>query len=162
MHWDPAFLLVYAICNGAATASFARYRGRSFIPWFILGAFGWFLVIPWLYFSKPQLGDRPLPRGAKLQSLVAFACAAVVFAANLVFAPAKLPNCDYYTNIADLNKLVSDERQISTITNIKEISRSEDDLRCTATAKLRNSTDAPIDYRYYISDKKLRSEIHWN
>ena len=51
MHWDPAFLLVYAICNGAATGSFARYRGR----WFILGTFGWFLVIPWLYFSKPQL-----------------------------------------------------------------------------------------------------------
>jgi hypothetical protein len=162
MNWDPVFLLVFAGCNGTATGSFARYRGRSFVPWFVLGAFGWFLAIPWLFFTKPRLSDPAPPRGAALQSLVAFACAVVVFVANLAFAPAKLPHCDYYTNIIDLNKLVPDGRKITTITNIKEVSRSENDLRCTATAKLRNSTDVPIDYRFYISDKKLLSEIHWN
>src|SRR5664279_1197843 len=98
MHWDPVFLLVYAGCNGTATGLFARYRGRSFIPWFIVGTFGWVLAIPWLYFSKSQLNDRAPPRGAALQSLLAFACAAVVFVANLAFAPAILPHCDYYTN----------------------------------------------------------------
>jgi len=162
MHWEPAFLVAYAVCNGAATGWFAGYRGRSFVPWFIFGTFGWFLAIPWLFSRKPQLGDRAAPQRAALLSGVAFACAAAVFVANLAFASAKLPGCNYYTNIADLNKLVSDDdRKISTITDVKEISRSDTDLRCTATAKLRNSTDALIDYRYYIDDRKLLSEIHW-
>jgi hypothetical protein len=166
MHWNPALLLVFAICNGTATGSFARYRGRSFIPWFIFGVFGWIIAIPWLLLTKSQLNGRAAPKGAVLQTILAAACAIAVFVANLVFTPAKLPNCDYYSNISALNKLApggkSGGPQIVTITNIKEISRSESDLRCTGTARLDNSTDTTIDYRFFIVDGRLLAEVmHW-
>jgi hypothetical protein len=168
MHWDPSWLLLFAICTGSAAGSLARYRGRSFLPWFFFGAFGWFVAIPWLLLTKPQLNDRAAPRGAVLQSLVAAACAVAVFVADLVFAPAKLPNCDYYTNISALNKTVRDSPngrsggpQIVTINNIKEIGRTENDLRCAGTAQLSNSTDVAIDYRFFIKDGTLLGEVHW-
>ena len=168
MHWDPALLLVFAICTGTATGSFAHHRGRSFLPWFIFGALAWFVAIPWLLFTKSQLNGRAAPRGAVLQSLLAVACAVAVFVADLAFAPATLPHCDYYSNISALNKVVPDspngksgDSEIVTITNIKEISRTESDISCLGTARLNNSTAVTIDYRFFIVNGKLLSEAHW-
>jgi hypothetical protein len=166
MHWDPALLLVFAICTGTATGSLARHRGRSFLPWSIFGALAWFVAIPWLLFTKSQLNDRAAPRGAMLQSLLAFACAVAVFVADLVFAPAILPHCDYYTNISTLNKVVpvspnGKSGEIANITNTREISRTESDIRCLGTARLKNSADVTIEYRFFIVNGKLLSEAQW-
>jgi hypothetical protein len=168
MHWDPKLLLVFAICNGTATGSFARYRGRTFLRWFVFGTLGWFVAIPWLLLGKSQPNDRAAPRGALLQALLSIACAVAVLIADLAFATAKLPQCDYYTNISALNKSVPDSpngksagSQIAIINDIKEISRSENDVHCTGMARLNNLTDVAIDYRFYITDGRLLNETHW-
>jgi hypothetical protein len=100
-------------------------------------------------------------------SSLATACAAVVFFANLFLATAILPNCDYHTNIAALNKAASDSSagkaggsEIVTIYNTKEMSRSKIDLRCTGTARLIDSTTVQINYRFFIKDGRLLSEAH--
>jgi hypothetical protein len=167
MHWDPVLLLAFLICTGAATGSLARYRGRSFYPWLIFGALAWFVAIPWLLFTKSQLNDRTPPTGAVLVSLLAAACAVVIFFANLFFAPPILPNCDYYSNISALNKAISEpsaskagDFDIVTIDNVKETGRSKIDLRCTGMARLKNSTTVRIDYRFFIEDGRLLGEAH--
>jgi len=158
----------FLICTGIATGSLARHRGRSFYPWFIFGALAWFVAIPWLLFTKSQLSDRAPPAGTVLLSSLAAACAAAVLVADLVLVPAKLPNCDYYSNISVLNKAVSGSSagkagglEIITIKDVKEISRSKSDLRCTGTAQLNNSTAVAIDYRFFIEDGRLLGEAHW-
>jgi hypothetical protein len=165
MHWNPALELAFLICTGIATGSLARHRGRSFYSWFIFGALAWFVAIPWLLFTKSRLNDRAPPAGMVLLSSIAAACAAAIFVADLVFVPATLPNCDYYTNISVLNKALSGSPagkargpEIITINDIKEISRSKSDLLCTGTAQLNNSTTAKIDYRFVIEDGKLIGE----
>ena len=163
-----ATFLFFLICTGIATGSLARHRGRSFYPWFIFGALAWFVAIPWLLFTKSQLSDRAPPAGTVLLSSLAAACAAAVLVADLVLVPAKLPNCDYYSNISVLNKAVSGSSagkagglEIITIKDVKEISRSKSDLRCTGTAQLNNSTAVAIDYRFFIEDGRLLGEAHW-
>jgi hypothetical protein len=167
MHWDPAFLFVFAICTGAATGSLARHRGRSFFLWFVFGAVAWFVAIPWLLFTRSPRNDGVASSGTVLPTLLAAACAMAVFVANLAWAPATLPNCDYYSNISALNKAAagSSGRQagspeIVTIVNIKEVSRSNSDVRCSATARFGDSTEAAIDYRFFIEDRRLLAEIH--
>jgi hypothetical protein len=167
MHWDPALLLAFLICTGAATGSLARHRGRPFYPWLIFGALAWLVAIPWLLFTKSQLNDRAPPAGAVLMSSLAAACAAVVYFANLFFAPPTLPNCDYYSNISALNKAISESSaskagnsDIVAINGVKEIGRSKIDLRCTGTARLKNSTAVKIDYRFFIENGRLFSEAH--
>jgi hypothetical protein len=165
MNWG---YLAFLICTGMATGSLARHRGRSFYPWFLFGTFGWLVAIPWLLLTKSRPNDRAPPTGAALLSSIAVACAVAVFIANRVLAPAVLPNCDYYTNISALNKSASvsptstaGAPEIITIKNIKEISRSNIDLRCTGTAHLDNSTEVAMDYRFFLKDGKLLSEAHW-
>jgi hypothetical protein len=167
MHWDPALLIVFLICTGTATGSLARHRGRSFYPWFVFGALAWFVAIPWLLFTKSQPNDRVPPTGAALVSSLAAACAATVLVADLAFAPATLPKCDYYSNIAALNKAMSESSagnagssEIVTINNVKEIGRSKTDLRCTGMARLNNSTTVEIDYRFFIEKGRLLGEAH--
>jgi hypothetical protein len=165
MNWG---YLAFLICTGAATGWLARHRGRSFYPWFLFGTFGWLVAIPWLLLTKSRLNDRAPPAGAKIFSSIAAACAVAVFIARHVLAPTVLPNCDYYTNISALNTSTSISPtgtavapEILTIKNIKELSRSDIDLRCTATAVLNNSTDVTMDYRFFLRDGKLLSEAHW-
>ena len=167
MHWNPALLSVFLICMGAAAGSLARHRGRSFYPWFIFGALAWFVAIPWLLFTKSQRNDRASPAGAVLLSSLAAACAAAVLIADLAFAPATLPNCDYYSNISALNKAISESSagktaaaEIVTINDIKEESRSKSDLRCTGTARLNNSTTVKIDYHFFIEGGRLVAEAN--
>jgi hypothetical protein len=168
MHWDPIPWFVFLICAGTATGSLARSRGRSFYRWFIVGAFTWPVVIPWLLFAKSELNDRVAPPGMIPITLLASACAIAVFAVDFILGPAVLPNCDYYTNISALNKTLSASSaakagapEIITINNAKEISRSKSDLHCTATARLRNATDVPIEYRFSIDGGRLVNEVHW-
>jgi hypothetical protein len=165
MNWG---YLAFLICTGTATGSLARHRGRSFYPWFLFGIFGFLVAIPWLLLTKSQLNDRAPPAGAKTFSAIAALCAVAVSIARHVLAPTVLPNCDYYTNISALNKsaLVSPTStavapKIITIKNIKELSRSDVDLRCTATAVLNNSTEVTMDYHFFLKDGKLLSESHW-
>jgi hypothetical protein len=96
-------------------------------------------------------------------SVVAAAAAIVIFVVNLAFAPTILPNCDYYSNIAVLNKAGAKAggSEIVTIKDVKEISRSDTDVRCTGMARLNNSTDVKIDYRFFIEAGRLSSEAHW-
>jgi hypothetical protein len=165
MHWNPALLLAFWICTGTANGSLARHRGRSFFPWFILGTLLWFVAIPWLLFTKSQHNDQARPAGAVLLSALAAACAAAVLFVDLAFVPATLPNCDYYSNISAVNKAISKSSaddtaaaEIITIDDIKEISRSKNDLRCTGSARLNNSTTPKIDYHFFIEDGRLLTE----
>ena len=167
MHWNPALLSVFLIYAGTATGSLARHRGRSFYPWVILGALAWFVAIPWLLFTKSQRNDRAPPAGAVLLASLAAAGAAAVLFADLVFAPVTLPNCDYYSNISALNKAMSESSagktgaaEIVTINDIKEVSRSKSDLRCTGTARLNNSTTVKIDYHFFIEGGRLLTEAN--
>jgi hypothetical protein len=167
MHWDPIPWFVFLICTGTATGSLARSRGRSFYRWFIFGAFAWPVLIPWLLFAKSQVNDRPAATGTMPVTLVAGACAIAVYVVDSIFGQAVLPNCDYYINISALNKTMSassaakaGDPEIITINNIKEISRSKTDLHCTATARLGNATDVPIEYRFFIDGGRLLNEVH--
>jgi hypothetical protein len=166
MHWNPALLLTFWLCTGTATGFLARHRGRSFLPWFILGTLLWFVAIPWLLFTKSQRNDRARSAGAVLLSALAGACAAAVLFADVAFVPATLPNCDYYSNISAVNKAMADSSadktgaaEIITINDIKEMSRSKNDLRCTGTARLNNSTTVKIDYHFFIEDGRLLTEV---
>ena len=72
MNWgNPALLSVFLICTGMSAGSLARRRGRSFYPWFIVGAFAWIVAIPWLLFAKSQLNDRAPPAGTAVLSFLA-------------------------------------------------------------------------------------------
>lgn len=168
MHWNPALLSAFLVCTGMATGSLARHRGRSTYPWFVFGAIAWAVAIPWLLLTKSQLNDRAPPAGAVLLSLIAAACALAVFVADLTLVPASLPNCDYYTNISVLDKFVSatpagkdGALEIITIDNIKETGRSENEIRCTGSARLKNSSTVAMDYRLFVEDGKLRGEVQW-
>lgn len=168
MHWDPALQLAFSICTGIATGSWARLRGRPFYLWFVFGALAWVVAIPWLLFTKSRLSDRAPPAGAVLLSSLAGVCAAAILVGHIALAPAILPNCDYYSNIAVLNKAMPGSPAskdgsigIVTINDIKELSKSKSDIHCTGTAKLSNSTTANIEYRVFIDDGKLIGEITW-
>lgn len=166
MHWDPALLLAFLICTGTATGSLAWHRGRSFYPWFIFGALAWFIAIPWLLVTKAQPNNRVASAGPILLSSLAAACAAAILFADLIFAPAKLPNCDYYSNISALNNAMSESAgkvggsEIVTIKDIKEISRSNSDLRCTGTAIRKDAISVKLDYRLFIKGGRLLAEAH--
>jgi hypothetical protein len=163
MTWAHA---VYLICTGMATGSLARRRGRSFYAWFVFGAAAWFVAIPWLLLTKSRLYEGAQPIGKLWMWLLPASCALGISVANYAFAPAKLPNCDYYTNIAALNETLSrDDRagapQIVTVDNIKEISRSKDGLRCSARVHLDQGSEVQMEYRFFIEEGKLRNEAHW-
>jgi hypothetical protein len=168
MYWEPIPWFVFLICTGTATGALARSRGRSFLRWFIFGTVGWLVAIPWLLFAKSELNDRAAPAGMIPVALLAGVCAIAVNAVNFIWGPAKLPNCDFYTNISALNKTMSASSaakagasEIITLNNIKEISRSNNDLHCTATARLGNATDAAVEYRFFIDGGKLLNEVRW-
>jgi hypothetical protein len=169
MIWNnPALPFVTFIFNGIATGSLARHRGRSFYPWFFLGTLGWFIAIPWMVLTKSRLTNRAPPAGAAPVSLLAAACSVGLFVAIHTLAAATLPHCDYYTNISALNSFLSGsaaahagDLSIITINNIKEVSRSDNEIRCTGTARLSNSAAASIDYRVFVEDGKLSGEVHW-
>jgi hypothetical protein len=166
MHWDPALLSAFLVCTGIATGSLARCRGRSFIPWFIVGALVWFVAIPWLLLTKRRPNDRAAPARMMLVSLVATGCAAAVLLTDLVLLPAPLPDCDYYSNISVLNKAAPKPsvdkaaHEIITIDNAREVSRSKSEIQCTGTARFTNSTTIAIKYRLFIEDGRLLGETY--
>lgn len=159
----------FVLLMGIATAALARHRRRGILSWFFVGVLVWFVAIPWLFFTKSRLADgQAAPSGMAALAIVAICAAMGLRAVEVLLTPATLPNCDTYLGVSDLQAFVANSPvgkasglKLVKLTDIKEVSRSATELKCTATAQMNTAATVPMDYRFFIENGKRLVDAEW-
>jgi hypothetical protein len=102
-------------------------------------------------------------------AILSFLSIPAIIAIQVMTAPATtVPGCDDYFAQSDVKDAVAGSPSgksaglsIVTLTNTKEVSRSPTEARCTATARMNNTSIASMDYRFFIEAGQLLIEANW-
>jgi hypothetical protein len=166
---DFAFAAGAIVFAGVGIGAVARRRGQSFWGWFLFGALIPVVALPWLFFTKSkQKPGEPPPAGMLLLATISFLAVAALIATQVLSAPATIPACDSYVAQSGLKEVVANSPDgkaaglaIVTLTDIKEVSKSLAEARCTATARMNNTNVVSMEYRFFIEAGKLLIEARW-